>query len=414
MKQLQDYRQWAWNCFREGMCKHVFPWHLRSSEFYQICPSISRFKFDVYSAQGRLDIARAMIEGELEESDKLLEAIYACQLCCSCDYICGRVKEIQPGLVIQAMRAQHVTGEGKAPPAEFKPFLDDLREYLNPYKKPNAVRTNWLKGIEPETVAGISTPQTNKGDALLYVGCAPLRDPAAEQMPKTAINLLSRAGINVGILGEKERCCGNPSLRIGDVNQFIAFAKENIKLFNGLGVEKIIVTCPFCYSSFKRDYPEVGDKMNFEVVHILELMDQLLKEGKLKLTNPVNLKATYHDPCHLGRLNGPGIRGTGNATGIYEQPRSILKSIPGMQLVEMDRIKDDAFCCGAGSWMRNGYLDFALWTANERIKEAKSTGVHALVTYCPHCEENLGDAVKNSNEKMEILNLLDLVLEAMC
>jgi len=353
-----------------------------------------------------------MIEGDLEQSDKFLEAIYACQLCGACDYICGRVKEIQPGLVIQAMRARLVTEEGKAPPAGFKPFLDEFREYLNPYKKPNSARTDWLKGLQPEEVGDISTPEPKKVKTLLYVGCVPIRDSSAEQMPKTAARLLRKADIDVGILGERERCCGNPSLRIGDLDQFTAFAKENIKLFNELGVEKVVCTCPFCYSTFKRDYPEVGDKMNFEVVHILELVDQLIKEGKLKLTKEVNLLATYHDPCHLGRLSGPGVSGIGNFSGVYEQPRDILKSIPGVKLVEMDRTKDATFCCGAGSWMRNGYPDFALWTAGERIKEAKTTGADALVTYCPHCEENLGEAIANSGEKMEMLDLLDLVLEA--
>lgn len=413
VKELEEYRHDIWNCFRDSMCKHVFTWHLRNADFDNICPSLTRYKFDAYSAQGRFgDIARAIVEGELDWSDKLLEVIYKCQLCGACDYICGRITEGQPGLVIQAMRAKALR-DGMSPPGGFKPFLDDLREYLNPYRKLDAERTNWIRGLSTELTGEISAPEAgSKTKTLLYVGCAPLRDLEAETMPQTAVSILLKAGVDVGVLGERERCCGNPSLRMGDVDQFTAFAKENIKLFNEMGIEKLVTTCPFCYSTFKRDYPEVGDKMNFEVVHILELVDQLIKEGKLKLTKPVNLSVTYHDPCHLGRISNAGVSGTGDFTGIYQQPRDIINSIPSVKLVEMNRIKDDSWCCGAGSWMRNGYLEFAQWTAAERIKEAEATGAEALVTYCPHCEENLGEAIHKRGSKMKMYDLLDLVLQA--
>jgi len=410
MKELKDYRQWAWNCFRDSMCKHVFTWHVKSSQFYQICPSVSRYWFDAYSAQGKLDIARALIEGELEWSDKLLDIVYRDPLCGACDYICGRVKEMQPGQIIQAMRAQAIR-DGMSPPGGFKSFLEDLREYLNPYGKLNAARSNWLRGLPAELATEIS--EADKTTTLLYVGCAPLRDARAERMPQTAVSLLLKAGVDAGVLGERERCCGNPSLRMGDVEQFTAFAKENVKMFHEMGVEKIVATCPFCYSTLRRDYPEVVGKMNFEVVHILEYVAQLIKEGRLKLTRPIDLSVTYHDPCHLGRIGHAGTSGTGSFAGVYEQPRNILRGIPGLKLVEMERIKDDSWCCGAGGWIRNGYPDLAQWTARQRIDEAKATGAEALVTYCPHCEENLGEAIETRRDEMKLYDLLDLVLQAL-
>ena len=412
MKELKDYRRWAWNCFRDSQCKQVFPWHTRNAEFYPICPSLDRYKFDCYAAQGKLDLARALIEGEMAWSDKLLELVYQDPLCGACDYICGRIKEMQPGQVIQAMRAQAIR-DGMSPPGGFRVFLDDLREYLNPYKKQDAERINWIKGIPAELAEGISAPGNgSKTKTLLYVGCFPLREPGAEKMAQDAVTTLLKAGIDVGVLGENERCCGNPSLRMGDIDQFTAFAKDNIKMFNDMGIEKLVTICPFCNSTFKRDYPDVGDKMNFEVVHILEIVDQLIKAGKLKLTKPIDLAVTYHDPCHLGRISNYGISGTGAFGGIYEQPRSILSRLPGVNLVEMNRIKDDAWCCGAGGWLRNGYLEMAQWTADKRIDEAKTTGAEALVTYCPHCEENLGEAIQRQGNGMKIYDLLDLVLQA--
>jgi len=414
VKELQEYRHNVWNCFRDSMCKHVFTWHLRDTNYNDICPTLARYKFDAYAAQGKYgDIARSLIEGELEWSDTLLKVIYEDPICGACSYICGRIFEGQPSDVIQAMRVKALR-DGMTPPGGFKTFLDDLREYLNPFRKRDAERINWIKGLPTELAEGISVPSpASKTKALLYVGCFPLREPSAEKMAQDAVTTLIKAGVDVGVLGESERCCGNPSLRLGDTDQFTAFARDNIKMFNDMGIEKLVTICPFCYSTFKRDYPDVGDKMNFEVVHVLDLVDQLIKEGKLKLTKPINLTVTYHDPCHLGRLSNYGISGSDDFFGKYEEPRNIIKSIPGLNLVEMNRIKDDAWCCGAGGWLRNGYLETAQWTADQRIEEARGTGAEALVTYCPHCEENLGEAIQRQGNGMKIYDLLDLVLQAL-
>jgi Fe-S oxidoreductase len=395
------------------MCKHVFTWHLRDADYNDICPTLAHYQFDAYSGQGKMgELARALIEGDLEWSDKLLEIIYADPICGACSYNCGRITEMQPSDVILAMRVKAIR-DGMSPPGRFKTFLDDLREYLNPYKKLNAERTNWIKGLPAELGEGIQAAETGtRSKSLLYVGCVAMRDTEAEKMPQNAVSILVKAGMDVGVLGEREQCCGNPSLRMGDMEQFIAFARENIKTFNDMGIERIITTCPYCYSTFKRDYPVTGDKMNFEVVHILDVVDQLIKQGKLKPARPVNLTVTYHDPCHLGRLSGESS-GTGDFTGIYQQPRDIISSIPGMKLVEMSRIKDDAWCCGGGGWLRDGYLDLAQETGGKRIEEADTTGAEALVTYCPHGEENLGEAIKKSGSKMKMYNLLDLVLQAL-
>ncbi|MFH1775233.1 MAG: (Fe-S)-binding protein [Chloroflexota bacterium] len=409
MKQLEDYRKEAWNCYRDSMCKFVFTWHVKSERFARMCPSLMRYQFDAFSSQGRLDIARAIIEGELEWSDRLLDVVYRCQLCGGCDYVCGRVKEIQPGKIIQAMRARLVA-DGKAPPAEFKPLMASLKDYQTPYQQPNANKAKWLREFYSEATADVTIPEGEAADTVLFVGCSPLRDAAAEAMPKTALKLLMKAGVNVGVLGDREKCCGNPSLRMGDQAEFVAFARENIKQFNELGVKKLVCICPFCYSTFRRDYPEVGEKMNFEVVHILEVVDRLIKDKKLKPRKARRLTVTYHDPCHLGRISSDGVSGTNVFTGLYDVQRSVLGAIPGVELVEMERIRDDSLCCGAGSWMRNAYPDFAEWTALERITEARTTGAEALVTYCPHCEENLEDALKSSGSDMKLYDLLELVL----
>ncbi len=413
MKQLEDYRWEAWNCYRDSMCKYVFTWHVKSDRFSRNCPSIMKYHFDAYSAQGRLDVARAILEGDLEWSDKLLDVVYKCQLCGACDYICGRIKEIQPGRVIQAMRAKFVA-DGKAPPKEFEKLRENLKSEQNPYEQSNANRADWIKAFEKTaTKKNISIPEEGTTENLLFIGCSPLRDEAAKKMPQTVSELLIRAGVSAGVLGGKEKCCGNPCLRIGDQVEFMAFAKDNIKMFNDLGVKKLICACPFCYSTFRRDYPYAGEKMNFEVVHVLEVIADLIEEKKLTLKKTRDLTVTYHDPCHIGRISDDGVAGTNAFTGLYDAPRKILEAIPGVRLVEMERIKDDTLCCGGGSWMKTAYPDFAETTALERLTEARTTSAEALVTHCPHCEENFGAALETSNSTMKLYNLLDLVLEAL-
>ncbi len=414
MKQLEDYRRDVWNCYRDSMCKYVFTWHIKSERFSRMCPSLVRYHFDAFSAQGRLDVARAFIEGDLEWSERLLDVVYRCQLCGGCDYVCGRVKEIQPGRIIQAMRARLVA-DGVGPPPEFLPLMKSLRDHQNPYDQPNARRANWLKNLYRYQSPGTPDKIHEAGgatDTMLFVGCSPLRDPSAEKMPLTAVKLLMKAGEDIGLLESKEICCGNPSLRIGDQDEFVAFAKENIKTLNNLEVKKLVCLCPFCYSTFRRDYPQVGEKMNFEVVHILEEVEKLILNKKLKPEKQKDLTVTYHDPCHLGRIGSDGVSGTNAFTGLYETPRNILRSISGLELVEMERIKDDTFCCGAGSWMKNAYPDYAHDTAMERIEEAETTQAEGLVTHCPHCEENFDASIEQSRKNIKVYNLLDLVLEA--
>jgi Fe-S oxidoreductase len=411
IKELKDYRSWGWNCFRDSMCKHVWSWQLKNAAYDDICPPLARYKFDCYSGQGKMgELARGLIEGELEWSPKLLDVIYKDPICGACSYNCGRITEMQPSDVIQAMRVQALR-DGQAPPGGFKDFLSGMRQNLNPYGKTDADRTNWMSGLDP-ALAGNLGINKSRTRTLLYTGCFPLRDAAGAKMAQDAATVLLKAGMDVGVLGTKERCCGNPSLRMGDLDNFVAFATENIKQFNAMGVEKVITVCPFCYSTMVRDYAGVGPKANFEVVHILQVVNDLLKDNKINLTKEVNLSATYHDPCHLVRLGGAGISGTDDFFGLYKEPREILSAIPGLNFVEMYRTKSASWCCGAGSWQRNGDLEMALWTADQRCKEAEAVGAESIITYCPHCEENLGEAAAKRKQGLQVVDLLDLVLRA--
>jgi len=183
-----------------------------------------------------------------------------------------------------------------------------------------------------------------------------------------------------------------------------------LKAWRNAGVKTVVTACSDGYHAFKHLYPDVGSE--FEVLHLVEFVARLIKEGKIKFSKTVPMTVTYHDPCHLGRRDDVYVPGKA-IMGIYEPPRDILRSIPGIELVEMYRIKEYAWCCGAGGGVREAYPDFSLWTAVERVEEAKATGAEAIVSACPWCERNFIDAINENGKKMMVYDIVELVQEAM-
>jgi Fe-S oxidoreductase len=193
----------------------------------------------------------------------------------------------------------------------------------------------------------------------------------------------------------------------------------------------VVTSCADGYHAFKRLYPKLGSRV--EVLHTVELIDRLIKQGRLKLRTEVPLSVTYHDPCHLGRQGEPYVPWNGvekkirgqiivyepkrprynGAWGVYDPPRDILKAIPGVKLREMERIREYSWCCGAGGGVREAYPEYSAWTAGERIAEARATGAEALVSACPWCERSFLDAVREGGEPMKIYDIVDLVQKAL-
>jgi Fe-S oxidoreductase len=416
---LERFRRDVWDCVRCSNCKFVHPWRVKSQRFSKVCPSSARYLFDAYSAQGRMDIVRGIIDGELSHADsrKLLDIVYRCTLCGACDVTCKFFNDLDPLLIFEELRSKCVE-DGKAPLPEHKAITDSVKSYANVWLQPRDRRGRWARSSELKDVT------KEKAEALYYVGCTYAFDPRLQKVPQETANLLRKAGVDVGILGGKEVCCGSPVLRVGDKTLFEKLASENLETFKRLGVKKIITSCAGCYSTFKADYPRIGT-MEAEVLHIAEYIDVLIKEGRLKFNKELPLTVTYHDPCHLGRRSEPFIHWEGKRVkygrydppkelrrgthGIYEPPREVLRAIPGVELVEMERIKEYAWCCGSGGGVKSAFPDFALWTASERIEEAEATGADVLATCCPWCESNLEDALKEMDYPLRLTSLVSLV-----
>jgi Fe-S oxidoreductase len=380
--------------------------------------------FHAYSAGGRMIAALALLDGRIDYTDKLVEIVYQCQMDGACDVSCKVNRDMDPLEVMLELRAKCVE-EGQVLPAHMV-MIESLRSNDNVLGEPKAERGKWAEGLDVKDIT------KEKTEVLYFAGCRYSFDRDLRKIAGDAISLLKTAGVDVGISGKEEACCGGRAFEIGYRGELIKYAEHNIETWNAAGVRTVVTPCSDCYGAFKFHYPRIGKEMNFEVLHITEYLDRLIKEGRLKPIKKVPLKVTYHDPCHLGRLSEPYISWEGverkvlgqviikdppreyrrGTSGIYEPPRDILRSIPGIELLEMERIKEYAWCCGAGGGVKEAYPEFALCTADERIEEAEATGAEALVTACPWCERNFRDALERSGAKIKLYDIVELLLEA--
>jgi Fe-S oxidoreductase len=389
---LDQLKEYLYGCTHCGTCKEVL------NIFAPACPSGEMYQLESYYPSGKMLIARGVSNGILDMDDEdILDRIYACTGCLSCEQQCQVYHHQHIFEVVQALRTEAVT-QGSLNPA-YMIMIDSLKKDDNVFGKPKAERGDWAKEID------IKDASRDKPDVLYHAGCMLSFDPELWEIPRSAIKIMQAAGIDVGIMGMEESCCGGRAYEIGYVGEFTKYAEHCTETFNASGARTIVTSCSDGYSTFKNLYPKVNIDMKFNVLHMVEYLDKLIKDGRLKFTREVPMKITYHDPCHLGRHFGE--------EGVYDAPRNVLNSIPGIELVEMERNRENAWCCGAGAGVSQAMPDLALWTASERLKEAKATGVAALATSCPWCVRNFKDAIKEYGQDIEIYDIAEIACRAL-
>jgi len=363
--------------------------HPGEEGFLKLCPAYTRYGFFAYSGGGKCYLAQGLLEGALEPDEELAEVLYHCTLCRSCAEQCATDQD--PTEIARLVRREVVEKMG-GPPGDAQVVVKSTVNYRNPYQQPKAMRYRWAKGLD------IKDASKEKVDTLYFVGCTAAMIPERTHFALNTVKLLEAASESFGTLGKNEICCGATSYNLGAADVFKDIASENIDMLNELGVEKVLTSCSGCYSVMKNEYPKIK-RRNFEVLHVVEYLDRLIQEGKLKPAKSLDLKVTYHDPCHLGRYSD-----------LFDAPRRILEALPGVELVEMPRSREKSWCCGAGAGVKTTYPDFAAWIGEERVNEAKETGADALVTACPFCEGNLSDVIEATAAGMDIYDITDLVL----
>jgi Fe-S oxidoreductase len=358
-------------CYQCGKCDAVCPWN-RVREF-SIRRIIREATFGLTEIEG--------------------EDIWRCTTCGNCPEKCPRgVKQIELGVALRRIASNYDVFPASAKPA--RAVRGSLTTLGNPLNEERAKRADWAKGLPVKPFA--------EGMEVLYFGCCYSSfDPRMKKVARATAELLSRAGVDFGILGTRESCCGESVRKTGAEDVYKGLAKENIKAFIDAGVKKIVVSSPHCYEAFRNDYPEFMVK--FEVVHMAQLLHDLIREGRLELKKELARRVTYHDPCYLGRHNG-----------IFEEPREILKKVPGLELFEMANARRDSLCCGGGGgrvWMDTPKGERF---SNLRLQQARDVGAEVLATACPYCITMFEDSRLNLEleEKIEIKDITEIVAEA--
>ncbi len=389
---IKDLQEWLYGCTHCGTCKDVL------DIFTPACPAGEMYQLESYYPSGKMLIARGVASGVLNlDDDATRERIYACTGCLSCEQQCGVYHHQHIFEFVQALRSEAVT-QGALNPA-YMVMVESLKKDDNVFGKPKAERGDWAKDLK------IKAAGKEKTDVAYHAGCMLSYDPELREIPRSAIKLLKAAGVDAGIMGAEESCCGGRAYETGYEGEFTKYAEHFIETFNSLGVRKVVTSCSDGYSTFKKLYAKVHKEMKFETWHMAEYLDELIKDNKLEFTKKVPLKVAYHDPCHLGRHLGEN--------GVYDAPRNVLKSIPGIELVEMERTRENAWCCGAGAGVSQANPELALWTANERLKEAADSGAAALVTACPWCVRNFRDAARENGQKIGIYDIAEIACKAL-
>lgn len=348
-------------CFQCGLCDSVCPWN-------KVRPFSMR-KIIREAAFGLTEI-----EGE---------NVWRCTTCGACTAQCPRgVKQIDISIALR-----RVATEYEVFPASVKSARTARASLIsegNPLQGDRKKRADWAKDLSVKTY-------TEGMEVLYFVGCYFSYDPRMKKVATATANILNKAGVDFGILGSQENCCGESIRKTGSEEVFKRLARENIKTFIDNGVKKVIVSSPHCYHTFKNEYPEF--MVNFEVVHMSQYLLELIDEGRLELKGEYPEQVTYHDPCYLGRHNN-----------VYDEPRNLLKKVAGLKLVEMENFGKNSLCCGGGGgriWMDTPQEERF---SDIRLKQAKATGATILATSCPYCITNFEESRLN----LEYENVLEV------
>jgi heterodisulfide reductase subunit D len=364
------------NCIKCSTCKYGY------KNFDKICPSGEKFLFESYWASGRIRTIRGLLLGDIEWNEDVKDPIFACTTCGGCMDSCQAPHANYIVDMIEALRELAVRHIGPAKNQEF--LVSRCEESCNPYGEPNSDNQELKKKYN----------LPDKAEWVYYIGCT--SNYRQQNLRDSTIRFLKKAGIDFTLIDE--HCCTSPMIRTGQINICKDYMNYNIAQIMNTGAKNVITSCAGCYKTLKKDFERFGEEYDFEVFHTIELLKQLIDEGRIKFKSEFNKTVTYHDPCHLGRH-----------MGIYEIPREIYKKIPGLKLVEMKRNRNFAWCCGAGGGVKIGYPEWAVEVSKERVEEAKKTGATVISSTCPFCRTNLSDANDNYSFDMEVLDLVEII-----
>jgi len=358
-------------CYQCGLCTAICPWNLVRSFL----------------------VRHIMHEAQLGITDFGSQDVWTCVTCRACVQRCPRGVEIID--VIRAVRRVVASlGIGVIPDA-LRISAKNIAGVGNPLGEAPEKRNDWAKDLKVKDFAS--------GTEILYFPCCvPSYDPDAKTVARATAAIFNKLGVDYGIISTEAKCCGESIRKAGHEDIFQSLAQNNIALFSSNAVKAVVVSSPHCYHTFKNEYPELGGK--FEVIHITQYLAWLIGQGKLKFSKKLNKKVVYSDPCYLGRHNS-----------IYDEPRKVLKNIPGVELLEFPDFGEEALCCGGGGgriWMDTPKGERF---SDIRVEQAVEKGADTIVLACPYCFLNYRDSVLSLDkaEVIQVKDIAELVAEAM-
>ncbi len=347
-------------CYQCGKCDTLCPWN-----------KVINFS-----------IRRLIREAAFGIPEIELEEVWRCTTCGKCPQECPRdVKQIDDVVAMRRIAAEYGVSSTLLKPV--RSASASLAAEGNPFVQDRSKRADWAEG---HTVKNFD----EKMEVLYFPCCYVCYDQRLMEIARATAGILNKAGVEFGTLGTEENCCGESIRKTGNEDVFKTLARENIKTFIDHGVKKILVSSPHCYHTFKHEYPEF--KANFDVVHISEYLNELIKTGRLKIKGEYNKKVAYHDPCYLGRHSG-----------IYDPPRELLQAIPGLEFYELYEAREESLCCGMGGgriWIDTKMSERF---SNLRMEQAIEIGVEVLATACPYCVDALEESRSGLNYEETIL-----------
>ena len=357
-------------CFQCGLCDAVCPWN-RVRQF-SIRKIIREATFGLTEIDG--------------------DDIWRCTTCGRCPERCPRgVKQIEVGVSLRRVASEYEVFPASVRSA--RTARASLISEGNPLQGERQKRADWADGL------GVK-PYAEGMEILYFVGCYFSYDPRMKKAARATVDIFNKAGVDFGILGKDENCCGESIRKTGSEKVFKQLARDNIKTFIDRGVKRLVVSSPHCLHTFKNEYPEF--MVHFEVLHLSEYLMELMEAGRLELNGEYAKKVTYHDPCYMGRHNN-----------IYSAPRELLEKIKGLELAEMVDSHADSLCCGGGGgriWMDTPQEDRF---SDLRLHQAKDTGAEVLATACPYCITNFEESRLNLEleDVLEVKDIAEIVNE---
>ena len=354
------------------------------------CPPYEYYRFQRFTPKSRWLMAQRVFHGLDEITPELKEVIYTCTNCLMCQELCGvRNDGYGPWEITVAMREEITARDG--PLAAHRALYEGIQKHNNPWAQPQSERGHWADGLNLKKVGAGNAP------TLLFAGCSADR-PSGRAGAIALAKIMQAAGEDFAILGEDEKCCGLFAYDLGFRAEYDRLAGENLATIRNAGIRNVVVACGSCQRIW-REHAKKPGAQDVHVLHGAEFVADLVRAGRVKFTQALNKTVTYHDSCHLGR-----------GCGVYDAPRAILASLPGVALVEMERNRRWAWCCGGGGGVPEAYPELAQWNAADRLREAKETGAELILTSSALCQRSFA---RCSESPLATQDLLDFVCQAL-